>query len=95
MRTFMDYDEQHTEKPFLTIQEFAAIHRGHFIIEQDENAMHAETFSMEEIEQMAGDRGIVEYLGRWNDSDNLWFVITPISKRNKPKRSFEVLVSPY
>lgn len=90
MMTFMDYDLMHSEKPYLTIQEFAAIHRGHLIIQQDEDAMHAETFSMEEIEQMAGRRGEVEYMGRWNDSDNLWFVIS-----GKSNRSFEILVSPY
>lgn len=91
---FLEYDLKHAQHPYLTIQEFATEHQASEIVLRDDNAIYVEMMSMDEVEKRAGDRAIVEYLGIFNDSDHLHFLVTPISKRNKIKErdQFEVLV---
>jgi len=97
MMTIMEYDLKHGCEPYLTIQDFASIHSEHSIVLKDDDSMIAESLSMSEVEQRAGRRAIVEYLGLWDSSDNLWFVVSPISDRNEIDEDdqFEVLVVPY
>ena len=95
--SIMDYDEQHSSEPYLSIQDFAFLHRDHSIVLKDDDSMMAESLSMSEVEQRAGRRAIAEYMGLWNGSDNLHFVISPITEDNDIEESelFEVLVVPY
>ena len=97
MMTILEYDLKHGCEPYLTIQDFAPIHRDHSIVLKDDDSMIAEALSMGEVEQRAGRRAIVEYLGLWDNSDNLWFVVTPITETNEIDEDdqFEVLVVPY
>ena len=95
--TIMYYDERHSINPLMTIQEFASIHREHGIVLKDDDSMIAESLSMREVEQRVGRRAVVEYLGLWDGSDNLHFVITPITETNEIDEGdqFEILVVPY
>ena len=97
MMTIMDYDEKHSINPMMTIQDFSDIHREHSIVLKDDDSMIAESLSMSEVERRAGRRAIVEYLGLWDDSDNLWFVISAITEENEIDEDdqFEILVVPY
>ena len=97
MMTIMEYDLKHGCEPYLSIQDFAAIHRDHSIVLKDDDSMIAESLSMSEVEQRAGRRAIVAYLGLWDGSDNLWFVISAITEENEIDEDdqFEVLVVPY
>jgi len=88
---FMEYDLKHSINPYMTFEEFLDDHRGHDLIIRDDDAIHgAESLDVDSIK-----KAIVEYMGIFNDSDQLHFVVTPLTKTNKMKRPIEVLVLVY
>jgi hypothetical protein len=95
MMTIMEYDLKHGCEPYLTIQEFASVHREHSIVLKDDDSMIAESLSMSAVERRAGRRAIVEYLGLWDDSDNLHFVVITEENEIDEADQFEILVVPY
>ena len=88
---FMEFDHKHSMAPYMTFAQFLEDHREHEITIRDDNAIHGPDY----LDVDSIDRAIVEYNGVFNDSDHLHFVVTPLTKANKPKRPIEVLVLAY
>ena len=91
MMLFMEFDEKHSINPYMTFEEFLDDHRDHEITLRDDDAIHGP----DSLDVSRIDRAIVEYLGIFNDSDHLHFVVTPLTKKNKLKEPIEVLVLAY
>lgn len=87
----MHYDEKHSINPYMTFEEFLEDHGDHEKMIRDDDAIHGPDY----LDVSSIDRAVVEYLGIFNDSDHLHFIVTPLSKRNKLKEPIEVLVLAY
>ena len=85
---FLEFDTKHSCHPIMTFEEFLEDHRDHDIMIRDDDAIHGPDY----LETDKVYRAIVEYLGIFNDSDHLHFLVTPLTKKNKLKPPIEVLV---
>ena len=91
MMKTMHFDEKHSIAPYMTFEVFLESHGGHEITLRDDDAIHGP----DSLDVSRIDRAFVEYVGIFNDSDHLHFIVTPLTKRNKMQEPIEVLVLAY
>ena len=93
---FFEWKHLCESERYLRLEEFLERHAGHEIIVIEE-AIHQCPSDADELRQLCGGDARVEYLGEdsqhWQDNDGLYYEITPVGKKGKPK-AFHVVVYP-